>query len=209
MAQHQILKVLDKIEIIENFIIFKTTLHQNYSKTFLFLDANFLVTDNDGYCCTSDEVKHHVCIIRTLENQKGYESGFEISECETRCLNDDLCKGFSINTMTADDVDITVDNCYLYTTSAFLPYCSFNDESLKAELEQNDWSIDPLDQNARCLETMSIPSNVKVNYYGGCQINLKAINEAKEAKKSEKGDGAKKVEETKKGKEAKKIMIEQ
>ena len=206
MTQHQIQKVLDKIEIFEKFrlfLVFKATLHNNYSQTFLFLDANFLVTENDGYCCTSDNVRHDVCIITNYPTSKGYVSGFEISECETKCLNDDLCKGFSINTMTDERADLTFDNCYLYTTSDASPYCTFNDENLKAELEQKDWSADPLDQNARCLETMSLPSTVKMDYYLGCQIKFKTNNKAKEAKKEEIGDGAKKVEEAKKGKEDK------
>ena len=130
------------------------------------------MTENGGYCCTSDDVKHELCIISTAENEKSYEPGFEISECETRCLNDDLCKGFSIITITADGLDKTMEYCLLYTTSDVSTYCSFNDENLKAELGMN-WSVDPLDQNARCVETASIHSHIKMNYYHGCQINLR------------------------------------
>ena len=135
-----------------------------------------MVTSNDGYCCTSDNVKHHVCIISTVENQKGYVSGFEISECETICLNDDLCKGFSIQTITANDR--TVYNCYLYTTSEASTYCSFNDESLKRERNM-DFSVDFLDQNARCLETLNLPSQVKIDYHYGCRIKKSIAKKGK------------------------------
>ena len=66
-------------------------------------------------------------------------------------------------------------------------------------------SVDPLDQNARCVETASIHSHIKMNYHHGCQINLKTNQKAIEAKKAEEVDDAKKVEEAKKGKNKRQV----
>ena len=45
-----------------------------------------------------------------------------------------------------------------------------------------DFSVDFLDQNARCLETLPIPPQFKVDYNYGCQIKKSFAKKVKAAK---------------------------
>ena len=77
------------------------------------LGTEFIPTNNNGACCTSDNVYHECCRYSSV-----VDPSFSISQCRTLCLNDGQCKGYSIHLITSP---ITVDSCVIYTTSSSCP----------------------------------------------------------------------------------------
>ena len=110
----------------------------------------------------------------------GYEEGFEISECPTRCLNDTSCRGFSIITTTSElpvpdgPVTIIYDSCILFTTSNATSFCTFNffpENPVNPSL-----STGPLDPNANCTGETQDGFGNTYNYYDGCHIRMDLNN---------------------------------
>ena len=105
----------------------------------------------------------------------GYEEGFEIKQCQTRCLNDTFCRGYSILTTTVsfpvDPGTITWDMCALYTTSNATALCSVD-----FPVNPNDppRSTGPLDPNAACVPTAT-PGQMD-DYHDGCHIRTDKDN---------------------------------
>ena len=152
---------------------------------FLLLDDRFFTTYNNGGCCTSDNVIHELCVVSTGTRNNvslpgltipGYEEGFEINQCQTRCLNDPFCRGYSILTTTwtfpTDPGTITWDMCFLYTTSNATALCSIN---LPVNPDDPPKSTGPLDPNAACLESSEDPG-MMVDYHDGCHIRMDQNN---------------------------------
>ena len=111
----------------------------------------------------------------------GHEEGFEISECRTRCLNDQLCRGFSIFTTTDINTPsgptIRYDTCGLYTTSYATALCYnitdhfwTNPNPLNPWLGQSKWSTGTLDPNAACIPEATESPEITFNYHDGCNI---------------------------------------
>ena len=151
---------------------------------FLLLDEKFFTTYNNGACCVSDNVYHEVCVVSTgIKNNvsvpglttPGYEEGFEIKQCQTRCLNDTFCRGYSILTTTVsfpvDPGTITWDMCALYTTSNATTLCSVD-----FPVNPNDppRSTGPLDPNAACIPSAA-PGQMD-DYHDGCHIRTDKDN---------------------------------
>ena len=99
------------------------------------------------------------------------EKGFEISECKTRCSSDDLCRGYSIETITSVTESSTnsTDLCYLYTTSEASAICTFN---LPKDQINSQTSVEPLNQNAECKGPKVTPPGVTIKYNEGCHIKI-------------------------------------
>ena len=163
------------------------------------LDNRLFTTYNNGICCTSDNVIHHACFVSTGATNNvslpdwyngwllpGHEEGFEITECQTRCLNDQLCRGFSIFTTTDNNKrlerTVTFDTCVLFTTTNATSLCTLdflrNPEIL---LSHSEWSTGPLDPNATCLPRGPDGSGgfyefTRYNYNDGCYIRTDQDN---------------------------------
>ena len=154
------------------------------------LDKKFFTSYNNGFCCTSDNVLHDWCYVSTGpknnvripgytgSNIPGYEEGFEISECPTRCLNDTKCRGFSVLTTiielpNPDDlVTISFDTCFLFTTSNATSTCVFH---LPDNLDKPSTSMGPLDPYAACDGNQAY-ERFTYDYNDGCNIRMDQDN---------------------------------
>ena len=97
----------------------------------------------------------------------GFEVNFTISECETRCLNDAMCKGYSISTTTTlnavDSTTASYDTCVLYTTTQVTDICMLN---------RPETSTGQLDPSAECKDKSVYPPEITINYHEGCRIKI-------------------------------------
>ena len=156
-------------------------LYQTFHIINTFLLDNFIVTNNNGYCCTSDNVYHGGCVITNGYSNDfdafplpGLEPNFEMSQCHLRCMNDPLCKGFSIITVNWTFLsnpylqNTSFDTCNLATSSNASLYCSHNQPSNPTS---SPTAIGPIDPNAACTEQTDSPGQT-IDYKQGCHIKF-------------------------------------
>ena len=149
------------------------------------------MTNNNGGCCVSDNLMHEHCIITTTVDNNftrktlpGFEPGFELLQCKSRCSSDRFCKGFSMFSVSYNVSTIlpplNYDACILYTTSNDSSYCTHNlDESLRSSIKGDtklafaDGSLNP---NANCTAPQDTTGMmIDSNYYEGCNIRRKDV----------------------------------
>ena len=112
----------------------------------------------------------------------------EITECPTRCLNDQSCRGFSIFTTTDKSIalghTITFDTCVLYTTANTTSLCTNNYPFPHPDdlwLGHSKWSTWTLDSIATCEPRNPGDSGgfyefTRYNYNDGCYIRTDQDN---------------------------------
>ena len=159
---------------------------------FLVSNVAYLMTNNSGGCCLSDNVMHEFCVITTTVNEDfgeamlpGYESHFELSQCKDRCSNDPFCKGFSKFSVSHNFEIFNHDGCMLYTTYNDSAFCTHNlDDSSKSTMTGDYFhteftlTVGQLDPNTFCAvpqDTLD-RSLIDLNYYEGCHIKIKDVN---------------------------------
>ena len=117
--------------------------------------TEFIATNNNGACCTSDNVYHECCVYSSV-----IDPSFTTSQCATLCLNDDQCKGYSIHVITTQptagfrQLAISVETCIIYTTSSS---CSNKCDTVMGTYT---YDVGSLNQNANCpavCTTLSCP----------------------------------------------------
>ena len=100
------------------------------------IGTEFITTNNNGGCCTSDNVYHECCGYSSV-----FDPSFTISQCATLCLNDGQCKGYSIHLIKTP---ISVEFCIIYTTSSS---CS---NQCGTVMGMYSYAVGSLNQNANC-----------------------------------------------------------
>ena len=138
---------------------------------FLVSNTAYLMTNNSGACCISDNVIHEFCMIATSVDQDldqttlpGFEPGFKLSQCKDRCSNDPFCKGFSKFSVSY----INIDGCILYTTYNHSTICTHNLDGDKG----STIAVGPLDPNTVCTLHQDTSEH---DYYEGCHIKIKDV----------------------------------